>query len=51
VAINEQRLERVDEFRRALSHMPTGQTVALRVMRDSRLAFVPIRISARPTSP
>ena len=51
VAINEQRLERVDEFRRALSHMPTGQTVALLVMRDRRLAFVPIRSSARPTSP
>jgi serine protease Do len=51
VAINEQRLEHVDEFRHALSRAPAGQTVALLVMRDRRLAYVPIRISARPGTP
>ncbi|VTU21540.1 putative periplasmic serine endoprotease DegP-like precursor [Variovorax sp. RA8] len=50
VAINDKRLERVDDFRLALTHVTAGRTVALLVMRDRRLAYVPIRISARPVS-
>ncbi|VTU31046.1 putative periplasmic serine endoprotease DegP-like precursor [Variovorax sp. PBL-H6] len=47
IAINDQRLERVDDFRQALSHVKTGRTVALLVMRDRRLAYVPVKISTR----
>ncbi|VTU36377.1 putative periplasmic serine endoprotease DegP-like precursor [Variovorax sp. PBS-H4] len=50
VAVNDKRLERVDDFRRALSGVTAGGTVALLVMRDRRLAYVPVRISARPAS-
>ena len=51
LAINSQRLDSVEDFRRALSRLPTGRTVALLVMRDLRLAYVPVRITARPASP
>ncbi|MDR6536782.1 trypsin-like peptidase domain-containing protein [Variovorax soli] len=51
VAINDQRLERVDDFRRAVSRLPVGRNVALLVMRDRRLAYVPVHISARPSLP
>ena len=50
IAVNDQRLERVEDFRRALSRVKTGRTVALLVMRDRRLAYVPIKISARSVS-
>lgn len=51
VALNEQRLERVDDFRHAVSRLPAGRTIALLVMRDRHLAYVPVRIAARPASP
>ena len=51
LAINSQRLDSVEDYRRTLSRLPTGHTVALLVMRDLRLAYVPVRITARPASP
>ena len=51
LAINSQRLDSVEDFRHTLSRLPTGHTVALLVMRDLRLAYVPVRITARPASP
>ena len=51
VALNEQRLEHVDDFRRVVSRLPAGRTVALLVMRDRRLAYVPVRVAERPASP
>lgn len=44
IAVNDMRLENVDDFRRSLSRIPPGRTVALLVMRDRRLAYVPVRI-------
>ena len=44
VAVNDMRLEKVDDFRRSLSRIPPGRTVALLVMRDGRMAYVPVRI-------
>jgi len=51
VALNDQRIERVEDFRRVVSRLPAGRTVALLVMRDRRLAYVPVRIAGRPASP
>ena len=42
VAINNTRLERVEDFRLALVHLPPGRTVALLVVRDHRWAYVPV---------
>ncbi|CAN7702013.1 trypsin-like peptidase domain-containing protein [Variovorax sp. LjRoot290] len=47
VAINDTRLERVDDFARTLAQMPPGQTIALLVMRDRRLAYVPVQLPAQ----
>ncbi|RST53060.1 trypsin-like peptidase domain-containing protein [Variovorax sp. MHTC-1] len=44
IAVNDMRLENVDDFRRSLSRIPAGRTVALLVMRDRRMAYVPVRI-------
>lgn len=44
LALNETRLDRVDQFRQALSHMPAGRSVALLVLRDRRLAYVAVRM-------
>jgi serine protease Do len=44
IAVNDVRLEKVDDFRRSLSRIPAGRTVALLVMRDRRMAYVPVRI-------
>lgn len=52
VALNEVRLDRVDQFRQGLSRMPAGKPVALLVMRDKRLAYVAVRLpDSRPTTP
>jgi serine protease Do len=51
VAINVTRHERVDEFMRTLSRMPPDCTVALLVMRDKRLAYVPVRLPERRGKP
>ncbi|MDH6590509.1 serine protease Do [Variovorax sp. TBS-050B] len=49
VAINDQRLDRVDQFTQALARVrPGDRPVALLVMRDRRLAYVAVR---RPASP
>lgn len=51
VALNAQRLERIDDFRRGLAAMPGGQPVALLVLRDRRLAYVPVRLpDTRPAT-
>ena len=47
VALNDTRLERVDDFRSGLSRLPAGRTVALLVMRDRRLAYVPVRLPSQ----
>lgn len=47
VAVNDARVDRVDEFRRSVSGLPPGRTVALLVMRDRRLAYVPVRLPQR----
>lgn len=44
IAVNDLRLENVDDYRRSLSRIPAGRTVALLVMRDRRMAYVPVRI-------
>jgi serine protease Do len=44
VAVNDTRLERVEDFRRCLSRVAAGRMVALLVMRDRRLAYVPVRL-------
>lgn len=51
VAINEQALEHVDDFRQAISRLPAGHTVALLVMRERRLAYVPVRVPPRAPDP
>lgn len=51
VAINDVRLEHVEDFTHTLSRMLPGRTVALLVMRDRRLAYVPVRIPERRSRP
>jgi len=48
IAVNDTRLDHVDDFKRLLSHTPAGRTVALLVMRDRRLAYVPVRVPSEP---
>ncbi len=43
VAVNDARVDRVEDFRRSLSGLPPGRTVALLVSRDRGLAYVPVR--------
>jgi len=43
VAVNDTRLDRVDEFRQAVSRMPAGRPIALLVLRDGRQAYVAVR--------
>ncbi|HWT20233.1 MAG TPA: PDZ domain-containing protein, partial [Variovorax sp.] len=47
VALNDMRLDRVDQFRQALSRMPAGLPIALLVLRDRRLAYVAVRMPAQ----
>jgi serine protease Do len=50
VAVNDVRIDRVDQFKEALSRLPAGRSVALLVMRDMRLAYVAVRLpERRPT--
>lgn len=51
VALNDVRLDRVEDFRRGLSNVPPGRTVALLVMRDRRLAYVPVRLPQQRAGP
>ncbi|MFH0131817.1 trypsin-like peptidase domain-containing protein [Variovorax sp. VaC1] len=44
VALNTDKLYRVDDFRKGLALVPAGKTVALLVMRDQRLAYVAVRM-------
>jgi len=44
VAVNESRLDRVEDFRQSLKGLPPGRIVALLVMRDHRMAYVPVRV-------
>ncbi|MDM0041170.1 trypsin-like peptidase domain-containing protein [Variovorax sp. J22G21] len=47
VAVNTATLERVDDFVRAVALTPVGQSVALLVLRDRRLAYVAVRVPPR----
>ena len=51
VAVNELRLNRVEDFRRRLKSVPPGRTVALLIMRDHRMAYVPVRVPRTRTAP
>jgi serine protease Do len=42
VAVNDTRLDRVEDFRRKLAATTPGRMVALLVLRDRRLAYVPV---------
>jgi serine protease Do len=44
VALNDMRLDRVDQFRQILSRMPASRPIALLVLRDGRLAYVAVRM-------
>lgn len=46
VAMNTTKLYRPEDFRQALGRVPPGNTVALLVMRDRRLAYVAVRLPA-----
>lgn len=46
VAVNTTKLHRVEELGQALARVPGGNTVALLVMRDRRLAYVAVRLPA-----
>lgn len=51
VALNDMRVDRVEDFKQALARVPPGRTVALLVMRDRRLAYVPVRLPEGRVSP
>lgn len=42
VAVNDVRLDRIEDFRRKLAGIAPGRMIALLVMRDRRLAYVPV---------
>jgi len=44
VAVNDMRLDRVDQFRQALARAPAGRPIALLVLRDGRQAYVAVRM-------
>jgi serine protease Do len=46
VAMNTTKLYRPEDFKQSLARVPPGNTVALLVMRDRRLAYVAIRLPA-----
>lgn len=48
VALNTLKLYGLDDFRQGLAQTAPGKTVALLVMRDGRLAYVAVRLPARP---
>ncbi|WP_153305313.1 PDZ domain-containing protein, partial [Variovorax soli] len=43
VAVNDRPVARVEDFKAALAQLPAGQPVALLMMRDRRLTYVPVR--------
>lgn len=47
VGVNDVRVDRVEQFREALSRLRAGRSVALLVMRDKRLAYVAVRLPER----
>jgi len=47
VAVNDTRVDRIEQFGQALSRLPAGPSVALLVMRDRRLAYVAIPLPER----
>lgn len=47
LAVNDLRVDRIDQFAQALARMPAGRPVALLVLRDRRLAYVAVRLPAR----
>ncbi len=51
IAVNDVRLDRVEDFQRSLSGFSPGRSVALLVMRDRRLAYVPVRLPERVARP
>jgi serine protease Do len=51
VAINDMRLDRVDQFRQALSRAPAGRPIALLVLRDGRQAYVAVRMPISTRTP
>jgi serine protease Do len=51
VAVNDAPMDRVVDFSRTLSNTPPGQTVALLVMRDRRLVYVPVQLPPAPVMP
>ena len=44
VAINEVRVDRVEDFKRAVAQVEAGRNIALLVLRDRRLAYVAVRM-------
>ncbi|WP_157609975.1 trypsin-like peptidase domain-containing protein [Variovorax sp. Root434] len=46
VAVNTTKLYRIEDLKRALWQVPPGNTVALLMMRDRRLAYVAVRLPA-----
>jgi serine protease Do len=48
VALDDQPIARLADFRRLLAAAAPGSTVALLVLRDGRLAYVPIRMPPQP---
>ena len=48
VAVNDIPVDRIPDFRDSLSNLPPGRTVALLVMRDHRLAYVPVQLPMEP---
>ena len=46
MAVNDQRVARVEEFRAAVERLPRKRTAALLIMRNMRLIYVPVAISA-----
>ena len=51
VAVNDTRLDRVEDFQRSIATVAPGRSVALLVMRDRRLAYVPVRLPERAPKP
>ena len=47
VALNGVRLERIEEFRQGLGRMAPDRPAALLILRDHRLAYVPVRVDAQ----
>ncbi|MBB3176837.1 trypsin-like peptidase domain-containing protein [Variovorax sp. Sphag1AA] len=51
VAVNDTRIDHIEDFQRTLSTIAPGRSVALLVWRDRRLAYVPVRLPERALKP